>query len=70
MNGNEVAGMTLKYIVKNETTGIEEITTKEDTECVVYNVAGIKVLDTKNANDLNTLKNGIYIVNGQKVIKK
>ena len=70
MNGNEVVGMTLKYIVKNETTGIEEITTKEDTECVVYNVAGIKVLDTKNANDLNTLKNGIYIVNGQKVIKK
>ena len=69
-NGYEVEGIKLKYIVKNETTEIEEITTKEDAERVVYNVAGIKVLDTKNANDLNTLKNGIYIVNGQKVIKK
>ena len=69
-NGYEVEGIKLKYIVKNETTEIEEITTKEDAERVVYNVAGIKVLDTKNANDLNTLKNGIYIVNGQKIIKK
>jgi hypothetical protein len=70
MNGNDVAGITLKYIVKNDLTSVEEITTKEENGCVVYNVAGIKVLDTTNANDLNTLRKGIYIINGQKRLIK
>ncbi|MBO7230040.1 MAG: chitobiase/beta-hexosaminidase C-terminal domain-containing protein [Bacteroidaceae bacterium] len=69
-NGNEVKGTTLKYIVKNDLTSVEEITTKEENGCVVYNVAGIKVLDTTNANDLNTLRKGIYIINGQKRLIK
>ena len=70
MNGNEVKGTTLKYIVKNDLTSVEEIITKEENGCVVYNVAGIKVLDTTNANDLNTLRKGIYIINGQKRLIK
>lgn len=33
----------------------------------VYNPQGIKVLETKDASELNTLPGGIYIVNGKKV---
>lgn len=34
----------------------------------VYNPQGIKVLETTDASDLNSLPKGIYIINGKKVI--
>ena len=68
-NGNAVKGVTLKYIVEND-TDIEDIIADGETNWVVYNMAGIKVLDTDNAEILNTLPKGIYIINGNKVIVK
>lgn len=68
-NGNAVKGMTLKYIVENE-TDVEEIIVDGETSWVVYNITGVKVMDTVNADELNTLPKGIYIINGKKAIVK
>ena len=49
-----------------ESAGISDIT--DDTESItVYNLQGIKVLESDNASDINTLGNGVYIVNGRKI---
>lgn len=66
-NGRAVKGVTLRYIVKNE-TGIEEIIAEGEKHWVVYNLTGIKVLDTDNAELLKGLQRGIYIINGKKWI--
>lgn len=68
-NGNAVKGMTLKYIVENE-TGVKDIIADGETGWVVYNITGVKVMDTMNADELNTLPKGIYIINGKKAIVK
>lgn len=33
----------------------------------VYNLQGVKVLETKDASEINTLAKGIYIINGKKI---
>lgn len=68
-NSKEIKGITLRYIVENE-TGIEDIVADGNNGWVIYNTCGIKVLDTTDADRLNTLPSGIYIVNGVKVIIK
>lgn len=68
-NGNAVKGITLKYIVENE-TDIEDIIAEGETNWVVYNMTGVKIFDTGNAQELKTLPKGIYIINGKKVIVK
>ena len=70
-NGNNIEGITLKYTVKNDSglpTDIEDII--EENNWTVYNITGVKVLETENAEVLNTLPKGIYIINGKKVIVK
>ena len=70
-NGNKIEGITLKYTVKNDSglpTDIEDII--EENNWTVYNINGVKVLETTNANDLNKLAKGVYIINGNKVIVK
>ena len=47
-------------------SSVENLAT-EDTGVVVYNLQGIKVAESDNAEVLNTLPKGIYIVNGKKV---
>lgn len=49
--------------------GVEGIAA-EPTDVVykVYNLQGVKMLETKNTNEINTLAKGIYIVNGKKVM--
>ena len=72
-NGNSVEGITLKYTVKNDSglpAGIEDIIADDATNWTVYNITGVKVLDTDNAEDLNNLHKGIYIINGKKVLVK
>lgn len=66
-NGKSIAGVTLKYFVKNA-TAIEDIIVEGETNWTVYNLTGIKVLDTENAEELNTLPKGIYIINGRKAL--
>lgn len=69
-NGNNIEGITLKYTVKNDSglgANIKDIV-EGNNYWVVYNITGVKVLDTDNAEDLNTLSRGIYIINNRKVI--
>lgn len=66
-NGRDVKGVTLKYTVKNE-TAIEDIIADGEKNWRVYDIRGIKVLDTDNHEQLNDLPHGIYIINGKKWI--
>lgn len=68
-NSKEMKGITLKYIVEND-TAIEDIIANGENAWVVYNTSGIKVLDTKDAGKFGALPNGIYIVNGTKRVIK
>ena len=68
-NGKEIEGMTLKYIVKND-TAIEDIAADEENGWVIYNTVGIKVLETKDSSKVKALPSGIYIINGTKAIIK
>lgn len=57
-------------IYKNpiEMNGIESIVSpEEDGVYKVYNLQGVKVMETKDATEINGLAKGIYIVNGKKV---
>lgn len=60
--------MTLKYTVGNAATGIANLFTNGTTKYEVFNVAGVKVLSTTDKAKLNTLKSGMYIINGKKVV--
>lgn len=66
-NSKEIKGITLRYIVENETS-IEDIIANEENGWIVYSIAGIKVLETTDALDFQVLPKGIYIVNGTKVV--
>lgn len=68
-NSKEIKGITLKYTVEND-TAIEDIMANEESGRVVYNASGVKVLDTTDADKVNALPSGIYIVNGVKVYIK
>ena len=71
-NGNNIQGITLKYIVKNNSgldTNIEDIIA-EGNNWTVYNITGVKVIDTDNAEDLKNLPKGIYIINSKKILVK
>lgn len=62
-----VPAMKVVYTVENG-TGVSLVGIESD-RYLVYNPAGVLVLDTKNADDLKALK-GLYIVNGIKVVLK
>ena len=48
-----------------------EMTTADKNEVVrVYNLQGVKVMETMDASDVNNLGAGLYIVNGKKVLIK
>ena len=66
-NSKEMKGITLKYIVENETS-IEDIIANEENGWIVYGINGVKVLETTDALDFQVLPKGIYIVNGTKVV--
>jgi hypothetical protein len=68
-NGRSLDGITLKYTVKNDGTGIADVEA-EANDYTVYNLQGVKVLETTDASRLNTLPAGVYIVNGTKVLVK
>ena len=68
-NGKDIEGITLKYIVKND-TAVEDIVDDGQNGWVIYNTNGIKVLDTNDASKVKVLPSGIYIVNGIKTVIK
>lgn len=59
------------YVFGDGAAGVEGIAAEaQDGRIVVYNLNGVKVLDTKNVEELNSLAKGLYIINGKKVIIK
>lgn len=60
------------YIIKlNESGGVESLLAEpEDGVYTVYNLQGVKLMETKDASQINNLNKGIYIVNGKKIILK
>ena len=72
-NGKEIEGIKLRYIVKNDSgilAGIENIGADGSDTWSVYNFAGVKVLETTDVEELNTLPKGIYIINSKKTVIK
>lgn len=68
-NGRSLDGITLKYTVKNDGTGIDDVEAAAN-GYTVYSIQGVKVLETTDAARLNALPAGVYIVNGTKVLVK
>ena len=65
------AGQYFTYIftgLKAPDTAVESLKSESITGYKVFNLQGVKVMDTKNAESLNTLRPGIYIINGKKVV--
>lgn len=50
--------------------GVESILNSKDGVFSVYNFNGVKVLETKDASEVNALPKGFYIVNGKKIVVK
>lgn len=58
------------YIMTNINTAAVETIDVSPTEGVyrVYNLQGLKLMETKNQEDIRSLEKGIYIINGKKVV--
>ena len=70
-NGNYVVEITKDTeIVISEATGIENINIENAYNGNVYNMQGVLIIKNANAEQVNTLPAGLYIVNGKKVIRK
>ena len=67
-NGRAIEGITLKYIVKNdsgEIASIEDIIANDGNGVTIFTVDGVKIPEGKKG-----LEKGIYIVNGKKIFIK
>lgn len=62
-------GTAFNVEIVNNPAGVAGIGAEEG-GFTVFNLQGVKVLDTDNASDLNQLQPGLYIVNGKKVVLK
>lgn len=57
------------YAFKPVFSGIEQISALPETGIYrVYDLRGVKVMETENADDINKLGKGLYIINGKKII--
>lgn len=54
----------------DEETGISEIEATDDETYVVYTISGVLVMKTSDSSMLDSLPEGLYIVNGKKVVIK
>lgn len=61
--------VTLTYTISTA-TGISNVIVAVDGMYHVYTVAGVKVLETADYNDVKALNPGLYIVNGVKLLVK
>lgn len=70
-NGNYVVEVTKDTeIVISEPSGIENINIEKIANSNVYNMQGILIIKNANAEQIDALPAGFYIVNGKKVIRK
>ena len=59
------------YFIFSDTAGVESVITQpQDGVYRVYNLQGVKVMETNDVSEINNLSKGIYIVNGKKVVVK
>ena len=58
------------YVTVVGESGIENINADVNGRYIIWNLQGVKVLDTNNVKDLKTLPQGLYIVNDKKVLVK
>ena len=65
LNSSEEIYVT--YVV-SKGAGIINVVDALDGKYVVYNMDGVKLLDTENAAELSLLEPGLYIINGKKVL--
>ena len=62
--------MFITYMMDGLNAGVEELVVDPygNGEFTVYNLQGVKVLQTKDASSLQNLPKGIYLINGKKVL--
>ena len=56
--------------IANADAGVDGIAEDADGVYKVYNIQGVKVLESKDAAALESLPKGVYIINGKKVYKR
>lgn len=54
-------------VTVNEPAGIDSVVA-DNGVYVVYNLQGVKLMETENVEDLNNLSDGLYIINNSKVV--
>ncbi len=64
-----VEAINATYTV-DPTSGVNSVLDTEATEFNVYTINGVQVLKAADSNAVNALPNGLYIINGKKVLKK
>ena len=70
-NGNYVVEITKDTnITISEASGVENVTIATVKNNNVYNMQGMLIIENANAEQINALPAGLYIINGQKVIRK
>ena len=67
-NGYFSPAMSAVFAVKNEASGIEGIDSGSAATVTVYSLDGRVLLDGAPASAIGSLENGLYIVNGKKVL--
>lgn len=68
IGGEAVNAEIFVTYITTQDSFVEFVEAESDGLYRVYNFNGINVLTTKNADDLKNLDNGLYIINGKKVI--
>ena len=64
LSGEIVCGAKTKIEGVTAMTGVEK---PQDSSFKVFNIHGVKILETTDRSQLNSLPHGIYIINGEKV---
>lgn len=68
IGGNELNSEFVCTYIVDVNSLVKFAEAEEDGLYRVYNFNGVNVLTTGNADDLRTLENGLYIINGRKVL--
>jgi hypothetical protein len=69
LSQDETTQLITRHLAAGETTGIAAVAAKGE-RVDVYTVGGQKVASDLNASQVNSLKPGIYVVKGQKILVK
>lgn len=68
LDGKPVGPILAHILHKDLVTGVSVIPENAENGYVVYNAAGVQILNTQDKTELNMLEPGLYIINGKKVL--